>query len=157
MRKPIQQICSEIREFWDVSGIITHESNPVKEWNAYKEAYEHNFEAQNGPIENSRIQYEDFDQYIEYLKEIHAISQLTILQKIASDISGYSPFGSGARNDYYYELKTEQEKISLIQDYAIHVFNYMNLSVDECKKIISFLDKEHYSFRDMEADFENLS
>lgn len=40
------------------------------------------------------------------------------LQQIVSDISGYDPKENGARNDAYYECKTEIEQLGFLVDFV---------------------------------------
>lgn len=61
--------------------------------------------------------------------------KMNSLQNIASEISGYEHYEdfSSARNDYYYECETFEEKNRFLNDHDY-------FSEEEVKKLIDFLD-----------------
>lgn len=79
------------------------------------------------------------------------------LQKIASDISGYSPNGEmGAKNDFYYEIECPFEKLDFIIDFSKNAENVKIVSKHEATEIFDFLrrnytnsSEEYHSFQDL--------
>jgi len=62
------------------------------------------------------------------------------LQKIATDISGYSLTDeAGARNDYFYDLETYKEQLEFIKDYSNTVDDVMPLDDREARQIVNYL------------------
>ena len=63
------------------------------------------------------------------------------LQKICSDICGYTPMDAqGARNDFYYECKTGREKIDFVKDFSLTAEKVNPISEKEALAIVEFLD-----------------
>lgn len=63
------------------------------------------------------------------------------LQKTVSAISGWDPHNSGARNDYYYELETREEKLEQIKLYAENALD-ITLTDAEVERCFEYLEKE---------------
>jgi hypothetical protein len=72
-------------------------------------------------------------------------------QRLASEISGFelNESFSSAKNDYYYECETLEEKFKFLEEYVCHAdsFSTDELPIHQIKKVLEFL----------EADFENSS
>lgn len=66
------------------------------------------------------------------------------LQKIASQISGYEPTNdfTSAKNDYYYDLKTEQEQVEFLIEFSLNVNDVEKITDVEARKINSFLQDD---------------
>lgn len=63
------------------------------------------------------------------------------MQQVAAAISGYEHLGdfTSAKCDYYYELKTKEEKLENISEYAMNVYNIF-LKDFEILKVYDFLE-----------------
>lgn len=73
------------------------------------------------------------------------MTKLNNLQLIASLISGQNPFENeqGAKNDYYYILETEEEKIESIEEYGLYGENTKVVSHEEAKLIYDYLESDY--------------
>ena len=79
------------------------------------------------------------------------------LQKIASDISGYSPNGEiGAKNDFYYEIECSFEKKCFIIDFSKNIENVKIISPYEATKIYDFLETNYTNSSDQYHSFQDL-
>lgn len=76
------------------------------------------------------------------------------LQKIASDITGYTHEETGACNSFYYNLLTEDEKLSFIQEYAFDVYD--PIKRNEAETIYNFIELSHNGTNGWYYDFEAL-
>jgi hypothetical protein len=79
------------------------------------------------------------------------------LQKVASAISGYEGVDShaSARDDFYYDLTSESDKLEQIYLYAQNVYS-MILSEVECKRIFEFLEGDYNGSHEHWLAFKKL-
>lgn len=80
------------------------------------------------------------------------------LQKIASFISGYdnrSDFG-GAKNDWYYDLETYEDKVNYIMEVGIDYDELGLVFEKEAKEIVEFLEKDFKGTDDLYWAFDEL-
>lgn len=80
------------------------------------------------------------------------------LQKIASIISGYNPDGyfTSAKDDFYYDKKTQIEKLAQIIATSNTADEVSSLSMNEANQVMNWLETKFNGSNEMWHTFENL-